>query len=319
MTFLHIFRQQAGVSQFPNPLETCHFRQPVIIPPPSHPKLSSGSPSSCLGLDRLVWLHFYSFVLKQGCIEWWQWWGVFFSFRFKLSLKFVLLSCQDSALASAKLFSGFVQPPRAKKGWWCFLQPRLPNNREAKCCVPGHSTKSPYLAVWWNVGTVSSQGGWACLCLCQEQAAGILTTCEVSGYRSECQGYPWHLARGDARRVQPCIPLTQQVPAHRLKRGQWLSSVVSETPNVVGPLAPIRQLGWSGAAAAAWVGGEQACSEPPGRLLLLHYVDLGWVVQNIVISVASLMLFVSLWKQINFRLTAIKEIMMLEIKGEAAR
>lgn len=73
-----------------------------------------------------------------------------------------------------------------------------------------------------------------------------------------------------------------------------LEHVVSETLDVGGPLAPIRQLSWLEAAAAVWVGGEEACSEPPGRLLLLHCVDLGWVVQNIVISVASLMLSVSL-------------------------
>lgn len=236
-----------------------------------------------------------AFVLKGGCLEWWQWWGVLFSFRFKLPLKFVLLSCQDSELASAKLFSGFVQPPTAKKGWWCFLQPQLPNNREAKCWVPGHSTKSLYLAVWGNVGTVSSQGGWDCLCLCQEQAAGVLTTCEVSGYWGECQRYPWHLARANARRVQPCILLLQQIPVHRLKQGQWLSSGACGkwNPGCGRPLGTHQTTQLLEAAAAAWVGGEEAYSEPPGRLLL-QCVDLGWVVQNIVISVASLMLSVSL-------------------------
>lgn len=87
----------------------------------------------------------------------------------KLALKCVLLSCQDSALACAKHFLGMIQPPRAKKGWRCFLQFWLMNNRDETLRTQT-STKWPYWDVWGNVDTVSSQGWWGCLHLCQGQS-----------------------------------------------------------------------------------------------------------------------------------------------------
>lgn len=60
----------------------------------------------------------------------------------------------------------------------------------------------------------------------------------------------------------------------------------------------------------AETGGWQV--KPAGRLLFPHCI-----VQNVVVSAATHTLSVSLLKQITVRLTATKEIAMLEIIGEA--
>lgn len=74
-----------------------------------------------------------------------------------------------------------------------------------------------------------------------------------------------------------------------------------------------RKLSWCGTEETVWMGGK-ACRESPRKLLFPHRI-----VQNVVVSAASHSLSVSLLKQIAVRLTATKEIAMLEIIGEAAR
>lgn len=129
------------------------------------------------------------------------------------------------------------------------------------------SSRSPYLASWGNVDTVNSQCWWGCLCLCHGQAAGIVTTCGASA--GDTRGVLQELTPDESGlAVDSC---SKRVGAGSGEGdGCLLEHVVSEIPNVGSSLAPVRQLGWWGAAAAAWTGGEQACSELPRRLLFLH-------------------------------------------------
>lgn len=78
-TFLHVFKQETGVWQLPNPMvcvEACHISQPVIIPSLSHSIFSSREQvhawewTGCLGCASV-----FAFVRRSGCIKWWSWSG----------------------------------------------------------------------------------------------------------------------------------------------------------------------------------------------------------------------------------------------------